>query len=75
MPADATRYLVILEEKAPEGWTIRRMLVGRFVAKGDAVAYAIWRRDTDQRGYTWVVETTGAIHSLYEFTKEVAGAC
>lgn len=67
---EQARYLVIIEEKNAVGVVCRRMLVGRFVAKGDAVAYAMWRRDNDTKGWTWVVETPGAIRSLYEFTRE-----
>lgn len=62
-----TRYLVVMEELHADGWVVRRMLCARFVAKGDAIAYAIWRRDT-QTGtqFRWIVETPNAVHSLFD---------
>lgn len=64
---DAARYLVIIEEHSKEGFVTSRLLVSRFVAVGDAVAYAMQRRDTCGKPWTWVVETANAVHSLYEF--------
>ena len=64
------RYCVIIEELHAEGWVVRRMLVARFVALGDAVAYAMHRRDTCCKPWRWVVEVPNAIRSLHEFEPE-----
>lgn len=66
----SARYCVVIEELHPHGgWVVRRMLVAKFVAKGDAMAYAMDRRDKDTKGYEWVVETTNAIRPLHTFRK------
>ena len=68
---NTARYCVIIDEKHKEGWTVRRMLVARFVSQGDAVAYAMWRRDNCERtDWTWSVETVNANRALYQFAKE-----
>jgi hypothetical protein len=61
------RYCVIIDE----GGASRRMLVARFVALGDAVNYAMWRRNSlpDDKPWKFVVETVNAIRPLYEFAK------
>ena len=71
------RYCVIIVETSPEyGFVVRRMLVARFVAKGDAIAYAKHRRDTatdHAKDWTWVVETVNANRSLHEFPPLATG--
>jgi len=66
-----TRYWVVAVEKHPElGFVVRKMLVAKFVAKGDAIAYALWRKDNDTHGFHWHVETPNSVYEGNIFKAE-----
>lgn len=67
------RYCVVIEERSAEyGFVVRRMLVAKFVALGDAVSYAMHRRDTTDKPWSWVVETVNANRAMYTFERQSA---
>lgn len=66
---EKTKFLVFMVEYTGDV-IFQKHLVGRFVCKGDAIAYAIWRRDTmpgKRFAYHWWIEDTkGDAHAKYE---------
>jgi hypothetical protein len=68
------RYSVVMVEFHPErGFVIRKMLVAKFVAKGDAIAYAIQRRDNQPKTgvqFHWYVETPNSAYGGNIFKAE-----
>lgn len=64
MPANQAPYLVYIVEYNPisPAVVLRKMLIAKFVAKGDAIAYAVHRRDTSDKPFYWHVELPDGSH-------------